>query len=181
MCSFDFSGCGNSEGSTISFGANQKYDIEAVIHYLTERYGIEKYILWGRSMGAVASVKYCQMSMYNCTCVEIYGLILDSPFQSLKKLIVELGVKRTDLPKFFMQAFYHVIKGTLQSKGNFNIDDLEIIKSIRVVEGIPILFLVSKDDTTIEASHSENLYYSYRYWNKKLVYFNGLHNESRDE
>jgi hypothetical protein len=44
-----------------------------------------------------------------------------------------------------------------------------------------MLFLVSKDDTTIESSHSENLYYAYKYWNKKLVYFSGLHNESRDE
>jgi ABC-type microcin C transport system permease subunit YejE len=48
-----------------------------------------------------------------------------------------------------MSAFYHVIKGTLQTKGRFNIDDLEIIKSIQVISGIPILFLVSKDDTTI--------------------------------
>lgn len=60
----------------------------------------------------------------NYTNAEIHGLILDSPFQSLKKLIVQLGAKRTDLPKFFVQAFYHIIKGTLQTKGNFEIDDL---------------------------------------------------------
>jgi hypothetical protein len=64
-------------------------------------------------MGAVASVKYCEMSMINSSCPEIYGMILDSPFQSLKQLIVELGVKRTELPKFVMEGFYHIIKGTL--------------------------------------------------------------------
>lgn len=62
--------------------------------------------------------------MNNYSNTEIHGLILDSPFQSLKKLIVELGAKRTDIPKIFIHPFYHFIKGTLQSKGNFNIDDL---------------------------------------------------------
>lgn len=41
--------------------------------------------------------------------------------------------------------------------------------------------MVSKDDTTIDPSHSEALYNAYKSWDKKLVYFNGLHNESRDE
>jgi pimeloyl-ACP methyl ester carboxylesterase len=113
MCTFDFSGCGNSDGNTISFGANEKYDIEAVIQHLMNSNGIQSYILWGRSMGAVASIKYCEMSMNTNNGVEICGLILDSPFQSLKKLIVELGAKQTELPKLFIQAFYHMIKGTL--------------------------------------------------------------------
>jgi len=62
---------------------------------------------------------------------------------------VELGAKRTDLPQLFVQAFYHIIKGSLQAKGKFDINDLELINSIKKVEGIPALFLVSKDDTTI--------------------------------
>ena len=34
--SFDFSGCGNSDGNTISFGANEKYDIDVVIEHLAQ-------------------------------------------------------------------------------------------------------------------------------------------------
>lgn len=31
VASFDFSGCGNSDGNCISFGSNEKYDVQAVI------------------------------------------------------------------------------------------------------------------------------------------------------
>lgn len=57
VCSFDFRGCGLSEDSPISFGANEKYDIETVVLELN-KLGILKIVLWGRSMGAVAAIKY---------------------------------------------------------------------------------------------------------------------------
>ncbi len=53
------------------------------------------------------------MLMNNYSVVEIHGIILDSPFQSLKSLIIELGAKRSDLPKLFVQGFYYLIKNTL--------------------------------------------------------------------
>jgi hypothetical protein len=31
FCSFDFCGCGNSEGNSISFGANEKNDILVIV------------------------------------------------------------------------------------------------------------------------------------------------------
>lgn len=36
FCSFDFAGCGNSEGDKISFGANEKYDIDTVIEHIVK-------------------------------------------------------------------------------------------------------------------------------------------------
>lgn len=61
FCNFDFSGCGVSEGETISFGANEKYDVQAVIRKIQDKYGVKKVILWGRSMGSACAVKYCEM------------------------------------------------------------------------------------------------------------------------
>lgn len=75
-------------------------------------------------MGAVAGLKYCEMMMENRTEVEIHGIVLDSPFQSLKKLIIELGAKRSNLPQFCVHAFYFLIQSTLQKKAKFAIDDL---------------------------------------------------------
>lgn len=36
FCSFDFAGCGNSEGDKISFGANEKYDVDTVIEHIVK-------------------------------------------------------------------------------------------------------------------------------------------------
>jgi alpha/beta superfamily hydrolase len=61
FCNFDFTGCGNSEGKSISFGANEKHDVYAVIELLKLRFNTSKVFLWGRSMGSACAVKYCQM------------------------------------------------------------------------------------------------------------------------
>ena len=97
FCNFDFSGCGNSEGNSISFGANQKYDVSAVIERLRDKYGIQKVILWGRSMGAACAVKYSEMNQRSRNIEEreqILGLIMDSCFNSFSRLAVEIGSNR---------------------------------------------------------------------------------------
>ena len=43
------------------------------------------------------------------------------------------------------------------------------------------MFLVSKNYTTIDPSHSHTLFELYPFQEKRVAYFNGLHNESRDE
>ena len=59
FCSFDFSGCGNSEGKGISFGANEQHDISAVMDALSKKHAVGRFILWGRSMGAASAIKHC--------------------------------------------------------------------------------------------------------------------------
>ena len=61
MCSFDFSGTGNSEGEYVSLGHREQFDVLSIIRYLYTHYNIKKFILWGRSMGAVAAIKFCAL------------------------------------------------------------------------------------------------------------------------
>lgn len=110
---FDFSGCGNSEGDGVTFGDREKDDVAVVVEEVWRQYGINSFILWGRSMGAVACVKYCEMLMTNSKPIQIRGIILDSPFKSLKQLIIELGIKRTQMPSPLVHAFYFLIKPSL--------------------------------------------------------------------
>ena len=58
LCSFDFSGCGLSEGEYISLGWHEKDDVDLVVKYLSTTKKITKIALWGRSMGAVATLLY---------------------------------------------------------------------------------------------------------------------------
>lgn len=98
FCNFDFTGCGNSEGSVISFGANEKHDILAVLDSLSEKWGVQRVILWGRSMGAASAVKYCELVQtyrYGDTRKEVLGIVLDSCFRSFDQLAVEIGDKHS--------------------------------------------------------------------------------------
>lgn len=91
FCSFDFAGCGNSEGSTISFGANEKEDVAAVIEALEKQMGVKRVVLWGRSMGAACALKYYQFMQTSQQGLPLSGIILDSCYRSFKQLAIEIG------------------------------------------------------------------------------------------
>jgi pimeloyl-ACP methyl ester carboxylesterase len=108
-CTFDFSGCGNSQGDKISFGSNEKYDVEDVISKLKSEFFLNRFIFWGRSMGSVCAIKYCELmhQKYPLSANyrdEILGLVLDSAFKSFSKLVVEIGNTKTDVPKFLIKG-----------------------------------------------------------------------------
>lgn len=55
---FDFAGCGNSEGDYVTLGYYEKYQIAAVMEAIHGRFGCEKFLLYGRSMGAASALFY---------------------------------------------------------------------------------------------------------------------------
>ena len=93
FCIFDFAGYGNSEGETVSLGCREIWDIECIIEHLREHYHQYQFILWGRSMGAVAALLYLSTKcMMAATKEKVEGMsaevsvvagIYDSPFYSL--------------------------------------------------------------------------------------------------
>jgi pimeloyl-ACP methyl ester carboxylesterase len=109
------SGSGKSEGEKITYGLKEQEDIssylfilEPVIDYLHKKKAIKEFVIWGRSMGAVAALLYainhpslkyrsCRKERYHFSAKQslknsaivskddteypvILGLVLDSPF-----------------------------------------------------------------------------------------------------
>ncbi len=62
-------------------GFLEKYDVRAVIEYVEEKFGSRRYLLWGRSMGAVTALLYT--ATYALYSDKIAALVLDSPFADL--------------------------------------------------------------------------------------------------
>ena len=94
---FDFSGCGRSEGEYISLGWHEQDDVACVVDFLRRSNKVSTIGLWGRSMGAATAL------MYSTKDLSIAGLVLDSPFSSLKSLINELAKDRVNLPDFVVK------------------------------------------------------------------------------
>jgi fermentation-respiration switch protein FrsA (DUF1100 family) len=83
--SFDFAGCGKSEGEYISLGWYERDDVDVVVEWLRKSNKVSTIGLWGRSMGAVTALMHADRDP------SIAGLVLDSPFSNLRTLAEELA------------------------------------------------------------------------------------------
>ena len=168
---FDFSGCGKSEGEYISLGWYETDDVQCVIEYLRKTNKVSTIGLWGRSMGAVTAI------MYGVRDPSIAGLVLDSSFSSLNKLIEELVKEKVSLPQFVVNQATKLVKSTVNKRANFNLDDIEPVKFAETCF-IPALFCHGNGDSFVKKHHCEELYAVYP-GDKNVIYVDGDHNTSR--
>uniref|UniRef100_A0A6B2L4N3 Serine aminopeptidase S33 domain-containing protein n=1 Tax=Arcella intermedia TaxID=1963864 RepID=A0A6B2L4N3_9EUKA len=178
LCCFDFSGCGRSEGKYISLGWHEKEDIKVVIEYLRQWEGFSSFILWGRSMGAVAALLYVNY-YYEEAKEVVNGIILDSPFCSLKRVAEEVFQQfhgSTILNPLFHVSFSSLNK-IVKKKASFDIKDLEISNNLLELD-IPCLFVHGSEDKFVVPQHSQILFDCYK-GRKKYVLVKGDHNSSR--
>eukprot|EP00392_Amoebophrya_sp_AT5.2_P005616 g5625.t1 len=60
LFAFDFAGSGGSDGDFVSLGFHEKEDLRCVLQHLADCGEVGEVALWGRSMGAVTALAYCQ-------------------------------------------------------------------------------------------------------------------------
>ena len=171
LFAFDFSGCGRSEGDYISLGWHEQDDVECVVNFLRKSNKVSTIGLWGRSMGAVTAL------MYGSRDLSIAGLVLDSPFSSLRILIDELARDRVSLPNFIVKQAIKWIKEIIKEKADFNLDDIEP-KDYATKCYMPAYFCHSKGDTFVNIHHCKDLFSLYK-GDKSIVYVKGNHNSER--
>lgn len=121
---FDFAGCGISEGEYISLGWYEREDLSVIVEYLRKNRRVSTIGLWGRSMGAVTALLYGDRDP------SIGGMVLDSPFSSMKFLVNELAKAHTKIPGIFVSGALKLIKRTIKSKAKFDILKLTPIEHV---------------------------------------------------
>eukprot|EP01091_Cochliopodium_minus_P011286 TRINITY_DN3160_c0_g1_i1.p1 TRINITY_DN3160_c0_g1~~TRINITY_DN3160_c0_g1_i1.p1 ORF type:complete len:539 (+),score=125.53 TRINITY_DN3160_c0_g1_i1:85-1701(+) len=181
LFSYDFSGCGRSDGEKISLGYFEKSDLSACVNYLVK----EKYSrigLWGRSMGAATTILYAsETTLENIKC-----MVVDSPFTSIYDIAMYLATNQIQIriPKFLLGFFAKIGIGKLKSmilkEENFDIYKVNPLKSISSCK-IPAIFFAGKADTLVPPSHSAQLCDVLKKNNvdAHLYNFYGGHNELR--
>ncbi|EGR33798.1 hypothetical protein IMG5_037460 [Ichthyophthirius multifiliis] len=93
LCTFDFTGCGKSEGHYVTLGLKEQEDLQSVINELILKYKYNKFVLFGMSMGAVTVFLFC-CTFRNWVEKNVVCIILDSPFVSFKQLIYEFAEEK---------------------------------------------------------------------------------------
>jgi len=173
ILSFDFSGCGQSEGDYISLGYYEQNDVDCVINYLNKTKRVSRIGLWGRSMGAVTAIMYS----YNYP-NKIVGIVVDSPFYSLTRLIEELIKEKIKIMNnFIYNIAIKIISDKIYEKYNFRI---EILNTYIFAEkcNSPCFFCHAINDNFVNKKHSKDLYKIYS-GEKNIMYVEGNHNSLR--
>lgn len=124
---FDFAGCGQSEGEYITLGLKEKNDVRLVLQYIRKNFNQRNFVLYGRSMGAVAIIIYIHENKSEVKRVK--GLILDSPFSDLECLCKYHAKKNLILDFVFKWGLNAVNQITKQKAGL----DIYKIKPIELV------------------------------------------------
>ena len=176
----DFGGSGLSEGEHVSLGAREKTDVAKVIEHLRTnvRGGrVGKIGLWGTSMGAVTALLAANEDP------SIAGIVLDSPFASLRDLMAELVEKWTaggviGVPRAATKIASGWMRSSIKTRASFDIDELEI-ERVANATFCPALFAHGDEDDFIDKAHSARLREKYAGDSKPLLVFDGDHNSPR--
>lgn len=125
-----------------------------------------------------------------CTCIlyaavdpSISGMVLDSPFSSLTKLMGELaqsGRVAFKVPTFLVPPMISVLRSAIDQRANFDIDRLELVEVVQMLS-MPCLFAHASDDDFVDASHSRRLHANCASPCKCFVPFEGSHNSPRPQ
>lgn len=122
-------------------------------------------------MGAVTAI------MYGDRDPSVAGMVLDSPFSSLKTLVEELVKDKVNLPNFVINQALKLVKSTVHKKANFKLDDIEPIQFAERCY-IPALFVAANNDNFVKPHHAKILHDIYP-GDKNLVNIEGDHNSHR--
>jgi alpha-beta hydrolase superfamily lysophospholipase len=151
---FDFPGCGLSEGEFISLGWHERDDLDVIVEYMRVNRNVSTVGLWGRSMGAVTCLLHGDRDP------GIAGMVLDSPFSNLRKLVDELAKKYTKVPNFLLSAAVWAVKKSIKSRADFDIEKLSPIDHVQKCF-IPAMFGAGIQDDFIDPQHAQDLYEKY--------------------
>jgi pimeloyl-ACP methyl ester carboxylesterase len=180
FCSFDFPGCGNSGGEYVTLGCNERWDVLRLIEQVRLRFGVANFFVWGRSMGAVAAIKFYQLLAQEqiagrCQDIAVLGLVLDSAFISLKRMVVEVAQSRVTIPGLLVKAVFMMVSSSIEERAGFKVEQLELgadVESIRC----STLLVTSKEDSFVNYSHSEEIFSKLKLQDsKEIEYTRGEH------
>ena len=95
-----------------------------IVEHMRENRRVETIALWGRSMGAVTALLHADRDP------TLAGIICDSPFSDLKKLVNELSYKFTKIPSLFVSPVLKMVSSSIKSKAHFDIYKLSPINHV---------------------------------------------------
>ena len=178
LCLFDFQASGESEGNNLTLGPQESKDTEELMDLLKTRFKVNNFILWGKSMGAVTCLIVSQNleKKYN-----IKGIVVDSPFYSIKSFFNGFIHSFLKMPKIFSDFLFKKITDQCKKKLNLNLNGINSSKYAKNIDNIPIVFVISSKEKYIRYEDSMKIFSLLQSNKKKLFDCELEHSEFRCE
>lgn len=173
ICFFDFACHGMSEGTYCSLGFRESEDCEAVVQELMKVHFQEKFVLWGRSMGANAAIVYATRHRSN-----LDYLILDSPFSSVDQIIRDYGARFVKVGEYVAVIMFDMVKDEINYKTGCDLANFRPIDFCTHLE-VPCVFMVGKDDDLVLPERVDEMFRSYKSVQRHLILIEGTHSSAR--
>ena len=178
LLAFDFAACGRSDGAYVTLGIRESEDISVVLNQVLQDFSPKtKIILWGRSMGAVAALLYQKKNADN---YQIKGLILDSPFSSIKQLVEDLRKRALPkTPRCCVACVFCCLRRSAKKRAHVDVMGISVVDACKTATA-PALFLAANSDALAPPNtHAKFLAALYAPGLATLLSFDGEHNSPR--
>jgi alpha-beta hydrolase superfamily lysophospholipase len=173
FCCFDFAGSGKSEGKYTTLGLRESEDCRQIIEVLMKKHGMRSFVLWGRSMGAVAALLYASGEQPH-----IKYMVLDSPFSDVEQMVRDAGNSYISLGEYLAMFLFNMVKNDIKEHVG---QDLGNFKPIRFCQSckVPCLFMVGKNDPLVLPNRVEEMFTAYIGDKKEFMLLEGTHSSGR--
>ena len=152
LMAIDFRNHGESEGDVTTYGYYEKKDLLAAVEYLRKTYGPGPRIgVLGASMGASIALQAAAETD------ELSGLVLDSPFASLKSITYEWADQKTHMPRLLLHVPMHLGYFLYELYTNCKVPEIEPMVKAREIS-CPIFLIHGENDDKIPAHHSREIF-----------------------
>ena len=138
---------GNSQGRTIAFGIQERYDCLTWIEYAIGRFGAEtKILLFGISMGASTVLMASGLPLPK----NVKGIVADCPYASAKDIICAVG-ERIGFPRWIV---WPLVKIGANVYGGFDITQTDAVEAVKQAK-VPILIIHGEADGFVPQEMSD--------------------------
>lgn len=170
---FDFAGCGLSEGQYVSLGWFEPEDLKLIIDHIKANFRPRDIFIWGRSMGAVAAIRFTVAHP-----LDSQALVLDSPFGDLMQLAKNIAIKKLNISSLLLSLPLLFISKRLTEIFGVNLLDLRPQADIAKLNK-PTYFISCKEDDLLPEGCVAGLYKTCPSNQKVFAIEEGNHNSER--
>ena len=136
---------GLSDGTVISFGIKERYDVLSWVHYVVDRFGSDvKILLSGVSMGAATVLMASELDLPP----NVKGIIADSAFSSPSAVIKKVCKEDMHLPPSIVYPF---VKLAAKWLGKFDLEEANAVDAVKRTT-VPLFLVHGTEDRYVPCS-----------------------------